>query len=412
MRNLLFIAYHFPPLQGSSGIQRTLAFAKYLPQFGWQPHILSTHIRAYPKVRLSDNDLIPSGIEVHRSFALDSRRHLSLGGRYLELLAVPDRWQSWILPGIIQGVRIARAQAVEAICSTYPIASAHVIGYGVSKLTGIPWVADLRDPMLQTGFPSGELRRKTFGAIERLIVRHASRMIVTTPGAAEFYRERYGEQLSGRIAIIENGYDDAAFPQPRALEARSIDRDLQLLHSGLLYGQDRNPSNFFAALSDILQEPEFNQRNVKVILRAPGSELPLDQLIEQFHLGNVVEVKPAAPYREALAEMVAADALIIFQSAACNRQIPAKAYEYLYAGRPIVGMTDPAGDTGRLLASAGIEATAPLEDRAAITRIVRENLRLIRADQAPLPDPVRVAQLSRQARTQELAGLLDGVLHH
>jgi hypothetical protein len=87
------IAYHFPPLQGSSGIQRTLRFARYLPEFGWEPIVLTAHPRAYESVaddQLSDT---PAGLHVCRAFALDTSRHLAIGSRYPALRARPDRWK-------------------------------------------------------------------------------------------------------------------------------------------------------------------------------------------------------------------------------------------------------------------------------------------------------------------------------
>src|SRR5262245_26076941 len=87
MRRVLMIAYHYPPLRGSSGIQRTLAFSRDLREHGWEPIVLTAHPRAYEKV--GDDQLrdIPEGIAVHRPFALDTARHLALGGRYLKALA-------------------------------------------------------------------------------------------------------------------------------------------------------------------------------------------------------------------------------------------------------------------------------------------------------------------------------------
>ena len=92
MNKLLMIAYHYPPVQGSSGLQRTLKFSKYLPQNGWQPMVLTVHPRAYLK---TSNDLlteIPDATIVKRAFALDTARHLSLFGRYPGILSRPDRW--------------------------------------------------------------------------------------------------------------------------------------------------------------------------------------------------------------------------------------------------------------------------------------------------------------------------------
>ena len=92
MKRLLMIAYHFPPLAGSSGIQLTLKFVQHLPKFGWEPLVLSADPRAYE--RTSDDLMaeIPDSIVVRRAFALDTARHLSIAGRYIAAMARPDRW--------------------------------------------------------------------------------------------------------------------------------------------------------------------------------------------------------------------------------------------------------------------------------------------------------------------------------
>jgi glycosyltransferase involved in cell wall biosynthesis len=411
MRDLLFVAYHFPPLRGSSGIQRTLSFARNLPHFGWRPHILTATEGAYEDVSPESMSLVPSDTNIHRACALDVKRHLSIAGRYPDFLAVPDRWLSWALPGILLGVQLARSVRPSVVCSTYPIASAHLIGYGISKLTGLPWVADLRDPMLQRGFPSGWLRRKSFGWIEKLIVARAQRIVVTTPGAAEFYRRRYPTLAPGRVVVVENGYENEMFPEIATVDAktRNDDRTLVLLHSGILYGHDRDPTKFFMALRELLAESGAPRLRVKVVFRAPGSELPLARMAEQHGLGDVVEVAPAIPYRDALKEMMEADALLIFQSDGCNHQIPAKAYEYLAAGRPILAVTDPAGDTGRLLLGLGIRSVAALEDRNAIKSMLEKYLPAVRENCMPLPTSEQVASLSRRARAEEFANLLNEI---
>ena len=92
MKRILMIAYHYPPLRGSSGIQRTLAFSRDLREFGWQPIILSAHPRAYPASGTDQLGDIPSDVPVYRPFALDTSRHLSIRGAYPKAFALPDRW--------------------------------------------------------------------------------------------------------------------------------------------------------------------------------------------------------------------------------------------------------------------------------------------------------------------------------
>lgn len=119
----------------------------------------------------------------------------------------------------------------------------------------------------------------------------------------------------------------------------------------------------------------------------------------------MVRLLPGMPYRDALAEMHAADVLMLFQAANCNRQIPAKLYEYLYVGRPVVGFTDPAGDTGRLLTELGIEAVAPLDDVAAIKDVILGAVR----GTAFAPTREAVMRFSRAGTTERLATLLDEI---
>ena len=153
MKRLLMIAYHFPPLAGSSGIQRTLRFVQHLPKFGWEPMVLSAHPRAYE--RTSDDLMadIPEGAIVRRAFALDTARHLSIAGRYIGAMARPDRWVSWKIGAVHEGMRLIRQFRPQAIWSTYPIATAHLIGAELQKRSGLPWIADFRDPMVQDGYP-------------------------------------------------------------------------------------------------------------------------------------------------------------------------------------------------------------------------------------------------------------------
>ncbi|WP_431475824.1 hypothetical protein [Massilia eburnea] len=116
------------------------------------------------------------------------------------------------------------------------------------------------------------------------------------------------------------------------------------------------------------------------------------------------------PYQAALAEMLTVDGLLLLQASNCNHQIPAKLYEYLRARRPIMALTDAAGDTATTLRAAGVDTIAPLDDSAGIKQGLLHFLQLARAGRAPLPTPAAVAAASRQARTAELARLFDSVL--
>lgn len=403
MKRVLMIAYHFPPLAGSSGIQRTLRFARYLRDFGWQPVVLTAHPRAYQQ--LSDDQLgdIPSGVEVIRAPAWDASRHLAIGGRYPGFLARPDRWASWWMGALWSGMGAIRRLRPDAIWSTYPIATAHLIGSTLARRAHSPWIADFRDPMAQPDYPTDPAVWRSFDRIERKTISRACFSTFTTPSAAEAYRERY-PQYAQRIFLLENGYDEETFAETEQGKSLNPGR-LTLLHSGIVYPAERDPTKLFEALGQLKRAEPMVFEKIVVRFRAPVHEVLLNDLAQHHGVAGAIEVLPPIGYRDALQEMLCADGLLILQAANCNAQIPAKLYEYLRAGRPLVVLADPAGDTTQVARDAGIEAIAPLDDAHAIADLLARFVAQPGDRALPLPDAV--AGASRRERTRQLADLLN-----
>ena len=409
LRRALLVGYHFPPLAGSSGIQRMLRFVQQLPQFGWQPLVLTAHPMAYE--RTSDDLLadVPAGTVVRRAIALDTARQLSLRGRYISALARPDRWMTWRFDAVRTGLQMIREHRPEVIWSTYPIATAHVIGAELQRRSGVPWIADFRDPMAQEGYPADPQTWQAYVDIERRTFAQAACALFTTPSAAAQYRSRYPE-AAARIEVLENGYDEDSFTQAEAaLPQRQplAPGRFTLLHSGIVYPSERDPTALFQAMAALRAAGALPPGVLNLRFRAPVHDALLLDLAQRHGLQDVVEVLPPVDYRSALAEMLQADALLVMQAANCNAQIPAKLYEYLRAGRPVVGLADPQGDTAAVLRQAGITAIAALEDAAAIAPLLAAVLRSPETGTRPAAEAVRRA--SRLQRTAELTAHLERV---
>jgi hypothetical protein len=189
------IAFHFPPFAGSSGVQRTLRFVQQLPQVR-----VAADRADRPPPRLREDEPGPAeghslgSVVVERAFALDTARHLSIGGRYPGALARPDRWKSWSLGAIPAGLRLIREHRPAAIWSTYPIATAHRDrGPAASAVRACHGSPTFRDPMAQEGYPEDPRTWAAFERIERSAVAKAACSIFTTRGAAGMYRSRYPE---------------------------------------------------------------------------------------------------------------------------------------------------------------------------------------------------------------------------
>jgi glycosyltransferase involved in cell wall biosynthesis len=404
-KRLLMVAFHFPPLVGTSGIERTLRFARYLPEFGWEPEILTAHPRAYDSI--GDLRGVPPELRVHRAQAFDAARHFSIRGRYPAFLARPDRWMSWRFAAIPIGLCVIRRFRPHAIWSTYPIATAHSIGAVLARVTGLPWVADFRDPMAQDDYPTDPSTWRHFSRIEALAVRSARHSVFVTPGAAKDYKKRYPERAH-LIRVIENGYDEESFAglESRA-SARVTSGSMVIVHSGIVYPSERDPTALFAAIRWLHDAGRIRVGEVVIRFRAPVHERLLDDLARRYDIRDYIEVMPRLPYREALEELVASDALLVLQGANCNRQVPAKLYEYLRARRPILGLADPRGDAADLMRRSGIRHIAALEDRNAVAEELVRFVTDVRGGIAPIATDAVVVRASRRNRSSELARLLD-----
>jgi hypothetical protein len=174
-----------------------------------------------------------------------------------------------------------------------------------------------------------------------------------------------------------------------------------------LYPHERNPTGLFTALRDLKRTGLLTAQMLQVKLRATGHDAFLGSLLEEFDIVDLVSLEPAVRHQAALDEMIAADGLLIMQAASCNQQIPAKLYEYLRAQRPIIALTDRAGDTAGVLLGIGLDDIAPLDDPEEIGSLLLKFVGTFRTGQARVADIERVRMFSREAQAGQLAVLFD-----
>lgn len=410
-KSLLMLAFHIPPSSISSGHLRPLGFARYLPLFGWEPVILSARESAYTRTDLSSVSLIPEFVPVYRAFAMDAKRYLGIRGKYPSVLAQPDRWSSWWPAAVFRGLRLIRRHDVRAIWSTYPIMTAHCVAYTLSRLTGLPWIADFRDPVTSSGATDNRLTVSTQMRWERRVLSRATCSVFTTPGAMRSYAERYPEiDRAGRLKVIPNGFNEDDFADLSPYKSPEGERPLHLVHAGILYPSGRNPIPFFQALAKLRKSGVLRPHDIKVTLRASGSEALYSVELDRLDLNEMVTLAPVLPYRDALAEQAQADALLLFQGDQYDNQIPAKLYEYLRIGRPIFGLVGAQGDTATTLRETGGAEIVPLDDVDAIAARLPYFLHALRTGSAPTAHAGSAARYSRREGAALLGGMLDSIV--
>ncbi|MDZ7752549.1 MAG: glycosyltransferase [Gammaproteobacteria bacterium] len=411
LKPILLIAYHFPPVAGSSGVQRTLNFARYLPEFGWRPAVLTVHPRAYPLTAVETLGQVPAGTRVVRGFAMDTARHLAVFGRYPRWLALPDRWWTWLIGALPAGLEMVRRDRPRLLWATYPVPSALLVGLALHRLTGIPLVADLRDSMVDDSFPYNPAQRRAHRWIEERVVRGACRITFTAPGTRELYARRYPAQPANRWGVIPNGYDEQDFMRVET-EILAPPRDgtrITLVHAGLVDPVDRDPDALLQALSTMKGERSPGVERLEIRFRGADGNDALRRRVSEYGLDDMVTLAPPLPYDAALAEMMAVDALLLLQGTTCNHQIPAKLYEYARTGRPVLALTDPAGDTAEELQRMGFGTCAPLDDPSAIAATLKGFFARLEQGSESGCELHVARQHTRRERTREFAAMLNEV---
>lgn len=408
---VLMLALQFPPHSQSTGRLRSVGFVRHLPAFGWLPVVVTARESAF-----SDGDPktlaeIPSGARIIRAFGVDIARAIAVKGKYPRWIATPDRWNTWAVGSAIAAVEAVKLQRVDAIWATFPVPSALFAALVLQRWTGLPMVVDLRDPIVYETWPESRWDRRVYSWLERRVVHAASAVVLTTPRAVDMYRQRYRNLPPDRFCEIANGVDELVEYSCKKGVAQVVDDNgITLLHSGLMEVPDRDPRAFFAALRLLLDRRALPQRPLKIVLRASGRDGEFRAAADALGVGKLLALEPRLSHEEAVAEFQTASALLLFQGSACNRQIPAKAYEYLASRRPIIGLLDPQGDTHALVSGKwGIPYCADMSDSEAIAAMLQRFFADLDKGTVNIPSASLAQSYSRRSQAGQLARLLDTI---
>ncbi|HXG75805.1 MAG TPA: glycosyltransferase family 4 protein [Gaiellaceae bacterium] len=416
---VLLVTLYFPPA-GGGGVQRPLKLAQYLPALGIETHVLAPDD---PKWVHRDPELrVPTQAWVHRVRYLGPRhrrpaeelraagsgasRALVQAQVTARRLLVPDASVTWNLTAIPAAVRLVRREGIDAVLTTSPPGSVHLVGAAVQRATGARWLADVRDPLVanphrRSDTAAARARQATNERLARLVARRADALSCVSEAIADELRA-LGAGARGPVRTIPNGCD---FDDFAGLEYRPAER-FRITHAGSFFGR-RDPRPFLQALAD---------SGLDVVARFVGDFRSSDrEWAEGLGLGDRLQLVPYAPRAEALRLQRDSEALLLLIPEADGRGrgvLSGKVFEYLAAGRPILAAVPPDGAAAQLVRETGAGLVVPPDDVAAIRRALEELHARFRAGGLPpveLPEEVR-ERLSRRARVQETADLLREVV--
>jgi glycosyltransferase involved in cell wall biosynthesis len=446
-RRVLVITYFFPPL-GGVGVQRTLKYVKYLPASGWQPVVVTPAKPAYTVRDETLLDQLAPDLKVERTSSFEPaafpnavaaylrRRHAAPSGsaavatvgpaggglaarllskgmglwkRVWGAILFPDDAAGWIGAGTRRGLAVNKATPLDVVYSTSAPISGHVIASRIVARTGLPWVADFRDPWignafapLQRGLTAFRQRR-----LERKIVAGADLVIFATQGLLDAYAARY-PWAAGKMRVIPNGYDRADVPQRDDLAVASPaagDHHFRLIYTGSLFGE-RELAVFLEGLVLLVdRRPEVAGRlEVEFVgwLNAHNRAIAA-QYSESKTIGPMLRFSGFMPRAEAMRRAVASDALLqlVADDPRKGEVQGGKLMEYLGYDRQILAVV-PEGQARQVLRELdwGIIADPTPEGVAAgLEQLLAAPTPSRRADPKGRYDRVNLAA--------ELAGYLD-----
>jgi glycosyltransferase involved in cell wall biosynthesis len=324
------------------------------------------------------------------------------------LLAIPDRLVGWIPFAVARGLRVIREAGIDVLYSTCPAPSAHLIAWMLSRITGVPWLADYRDPWIEEGiFPTpGTWRYKFESFLEAKVIRDCTYLVVTTPNLGREFVERYPHLEEERVRVIFNGYDEADF---NGLNASSWPERFEIIHAGLVTPEYRNPLPLLEVLAELMREGRLQSSEVRVSFIGDGAWLGSQEFrskVESLGLEQVVKVESRVSHQEALERMANAAVLLLLQASDDTRAlIPAKAFEYLRIGRPILALTLPGATADLLQDQRHCFAVNPADKRSLAEAI----LTLHRAwrDRCEFGPAKNLARYERKNLTREFSTLLS-----
>lgn len=443
MKNLLVIAYYFPP-SGGPGVQRVLKHVQYLREFGWNPIVLTVENGTFPARDESLLSKIPSDVRVERTHIYEpydlykffTGEKASTGidvsvlsnehGSWKKQLAqwirgtffIPDARIGWLPTAIARGKELIQSAGIDAIYSSSPPYTCSLIGRALHRHSGLPWIAGLRDPW--TGF----LTTPDRWWLPAMIDKHLEKSVLQTAdyvecawqGIINDARRKYPKLPENKFLHIPNGFDSADFPDMsndklQQEESLQPTKRLIITYSGSLYGL-RNPDTLLYAMEELVAEGECTAD--EILLRCVGRVG--DEIKKRFEDSTIsmsIEIVSYVPHEESIRYLFRSSALLLIVDSAkeSNEIVPGKVYEYIGSMKPVIAIAPPDSAVAQLLRETQSGFTVEYNDIASCKSILKTMLARWRNNEKLYePNTEEIQQYERRSSAKKLASVLDTLI--
>jgi glycosyltransferase involved in cell wall biosynthesis len=421
MKKVLIITYYWPP-SGGAGVQRWLKFAKYLPEFGWQPVILTVdpQYASYPQRDESlANEVGPDclvyttkSFELYNLYKLISgKKEVPYGGFANESkegllqkvskflrgnFLLPDPRKGWNKYALKKAEELIREFNIETVVTTSPPHSTQLIGLKLKKQHNIRWIADLRDPWTDIyyyhQFKHTALARSIDRNYERRVIEQADIIVSVSEDVKRIFAEKSRKPIAAKTVVVPNGYDEDDFKlKDIPIENRKI-----ITYTGTIseaYDVDKL-LEALVRLNDKLKE--------ELLLRFVGK---IPQTVEQRFrdTGLEIELVGYVDHNKSIEYLLRSDLLLLVLPKVKNNKgiLTGKFFEYLAAQKPILAIGPVDGDLARIILDTNCGRIFDYTDSGGMIRFIHN----VFDPENQLAKSVSTELYSRRELTRKMAGL-------
>jgi len=436
LKKVLIITYYWPP-SGGAGVQRWLKFVKYLREFGWEPIVYTAENPEYPIIDTSFEKDIPKGItilkqpiwepyQLYKKLIGQKKEERVVSGFLQEKgrktwaqnlslwlrgnVFIPDARRFWIKPSVKFLNNWLESNKVDAIVSTGPPHSMHLIAEGIHRKTNLPWLADFRDPWTNIDFADDlnmtSYAKKKNARLEKLVVNSAS--IITV--VSEVMQQEFQALTNKKVEVITNGFDPDDFTIDNSLLIK--DGKFSIVHTGSLNNR-RNQPALWQAISELRTENQDFEK--ECVIRLIGkNDVSIKESLQQFDLLECTDFVDYLPHNEIIAQQKSASVLLLSINNYGEAEngfftpkatLTGKLFEYIAASKPILMIGPIDGQAADVVRDAG----GFVFDFNAVTQIKTGLLNLFNSRNVKF-DTANINQYSRKELTRKMSLLLGEII--
>lgn len=429
-KKILIISYYWPPA-GGPGVQRWLKFVKYLPEFGWEPTVFIPENPSYPIVDETLQKDVPVNLKMIKTkiwepyqlaekFGKDNKKFkagqfdvgenqswkaklsIFVRGNFF----IPDARVFWVKPSVEFLEKYLKANHYDALVTTGPPHSLHLIGLGLKKkLPNLKWIADFRDPWTEISYYKHlkltKFADKKHRNLEAEVFKNADITLATSYTDAENFRKK-----GANAFCITNGFDSEVRNQKSEVGSENSTTKFTLSYVGVLE-QLRNPEILWETLNDLVSENEEFAKDfeLKFVGRLDDKIL---KKIENFSLKNNLTNLGYQTHDVALSEMQNSSVLLMtnFPQESSKGIIPGKIFEYLATGKTILSFGPKDADVEKILSETKAGKHFGYDEKDNLKNFIVETYQNWKSGNLN-KNAENIEQFSRKNLTQKLVDLMN-----